>query len=133
MTSGFLDLPLIQNNDFIGPLNCREAVSNDDRRTVGHHFFNRLLYHLLRFMIDGRCCFIEYQNTGIVHHCANKRKELSLSNRKGGATLHHIILKPSRQPVNEFSGAYQIGCVQDHFIGHFRVAEGNIVLDRTGK
>ena len=104
--AGFKDLPLIQNDNEIRPLNRSQPVCDDDKGCplAPAQRFERILDAFFCFRIERVGRFIQNQDRGLLQKGARKRHALALAHGKPHSALAEPRLIALRQGADETVG-----------------------------
>lgn len=136
MASAFDDTSAVENEDFIGVLDGREAVGDDKAGAVRQEVVEGFLNEAFGGGIHAGGCFIENQDWWVLEEGAGDRDTLFLTNTETDAAFSDGRVKPLRKTAHEIGG---IGCGEDfpHFVlrgigfAHTEVVGGGAVEEET--
>ncbi len=83
------DPTAFDHRDAVGEADRRQAVSDDERRAVGHELAERLVDLLLDLHVDGRRRVVEHEDRRVHHEGAGDGEALALPAREREAPLPH--------------------------------------------
>ena len=131
MRSRLSELPLVQHQDAVHPLNRRQTVRDGDRRSSAHNHLQRLADQQLRLGVDARRCLVENQHRRVERERTGKRQQLLLPDRQRGAALGHRRVQALRQPIDKCVGVDGRDGAPHAVIVDRPVAEPDVAGDRA--
>ena len=129
MGAGFLNLPLMHDNDLVSMLDRGKSVCYDKGCSAFHHGLESLLYLHLRTRINGRCRLIQDQHRRQCQHQASNTKKLLFSLRKTAVIALDISIIPIWQTFDKFMRMGSSGCLHHLFFCRIRVGKQKVFPD----
>jgi hypothetical protein len=101
MRAALGDAALVKDDDFVGPDNGRQPMSNDQGGPVARHSLERVLDFLFGRAVERGRRFVEHQNAGVLQHGARDGDTLLLAARQLQAPLADLGVVTAGSRANE--------------------------------
>ena len=87
------DVAIAYDKENVAVSNGAEAMSDYDRSSPFHSSIKSLLYDFLTLLVQGRCCFIQYENFGVLDKSPCNSYPLLLATGKFAALQATVLFE----------------------------------------
>ena len=133
MGAALFNTVLSKDKDALCIPNRRQAVCDNDGRSVFRKLLQRFLYDILALVIQSTCCFIEDKDRRVLQEHSRNREPLLLAAGEFDAALSNIGIVTIRKFHDEVMCISKLGCFDYLFPGCTGSAIADILDYRTGE